>query len=385
MIVAEKDSRCTTINTPGHGGVRWRHTGFYRELQVINNTNVPICIITKDEEHILVDPHTFCQDPHVLVIYRDLVGQRAFSSVDVETTRTPHNTTKIPNAVLNEGPVYLEGRDIVIAHTLFSVNAHHPASEKSLTRMMRNVQKDVLRSVHHSPIGIAVNDPSGKLTSLYVYISGVISTVRVTAAGGTGDDHVTVSWRDASSTDNDDPMCVHDTLTALMARPGDPVWQVGPIVLSVNKTCLKAWIAKHTSAREYNRDTISVDDHERIITEARSQDADTIELLNKQNKHLQERLRVTEKMGTDILDGKLMEDQVAHRSDTMALERAKIAATVREIDERLYKMRVDNEAAQKKQEAAVSKEFWETFGTVAKTAAVVIPAVVAIMKYLDKD
>jgi hypothetical protein len=369
MIVAEESNAVRIEEQNQFGGLPHKIGQYYKEFLIINYMNEPIYAVDYCNQAVVIQPHPALihgQQRKVEIRNRTYIGpadRRSYDTRQLENTPGKHVIMQLSFDTLRSAPHFVEMLNIVLCLGDQLSIADHPHSRDAIADRVRIIKEETEARLAECPIVLNANDPSGKIDELFVEINGTICAARVTHFIDESD-RIVLSLRDQEHSWQ--VFTRHTTTFTDLLKQGPRVWTLGAFRLASNRT----WFEK---VLEIERDsepiTIPVDAVEALIEQARTKDADKINVLLEEKKELQRRFSALETTHDALLSGDYHEEAAALLRDKLEFERIKLRQQQAEV-----KMNLEGERLK------LRKEIIAIVGVVAKTAAVMVPVGIGIYK-----
>lgn len=368
MITAEDSSAVQTIDDKHSSGSLLINVGsFYNEFQIINCSNEPIYAVDYRNNKVLIKQHptkTHGDERRLEIRSRIVDGQRTRDILGNETSANSHlRIVKIPYELLRDEPVFVHEINAVLclAHQIAFVK--HPHSKEARLEEMAVYRDEVTASLTAVPVHLNANDPTGRISELYVEINGTICAVKVTAIAKEGD-FVHLSLRDKPYSLRE--TTVHKTTFIDLLEQDPHVWTFGGFRLSDNRDWFEQVLGVERAKQPA---TIEVSAVTAMLKQARECDAARIEDLTDENKELKRQISAL-KAAHDALRSGDYHERVAD------LAHKKLHLDERKLDQ----AETEAKHALAAEKLKLRKELIATIGVVAKTAAIVVPVAFGLFK-----
>lgn len=287
----DADPRCSRYTeNGGYGALPIHRKGLYLEYQVSNFLNSEsVYAINVDNERAEI-PSTLdsrAPIPCVEIRYRFYNGQRTFSQTGQETSQNTHHVIRIPEEVLRESPVYVKTVDLTITLSEHLSYAVHKNSTEFRTSEVERIVSDTRQSIVEMPLSIVANDPSQKISSLYVEIHGQVCAVPVTNYTGYGeDDRIVVAYRNRLLPGTASYTVYRSSFRELLKN--DAVsGKIGPCLVSLNADSLS--IDLELQEKKFSSEYISIQTHKEKLEALKKFHAEDIAHLRHENEQLSKR------------------------------------------------------------------------------------------------
>ena len=162
--------------------------GLYREMNVVNNTSIPIVVVNRDDVRTVIPPLTvpvMYQIQSVVIMIRGSVK----TTIDKvgNPTMAPGTTITLPLDRVRNGPIYIKEIDCVICTEVQSPSIRHPHASIPYEDGLESVIYRLTDQLAGSPgIRVLANDPSGRLTVLFTLIGDHVVQLPVMCESGEG-------------------------------------------------------------------------------------------------------------------------------------------------------------------------------------------------------
>lgn len=384
MIVAEHSDLIFKSHSANEKGSLPHNLGsYYGEHQIINNLGEEIYALDFRNQVVRILPQDGASVPlrddrNVTVQYRFTTHRRQIGTLAMEQTPSTRCRIVIPLSVLLREPVFVEELNAV----LFSPRWHpdfiplHPHSAEYIQKEHEKIRAEVARKATYSPITIMANDPTGKVSKLFVVVDGKICTVHVTHLNESDNetDLITIARREALANGEDDVHLTRTSFTELYRQ--DPLyWEVDGLQICRDRD----WLANKLEVSRQKIENLGVPPEEvsKLIKESREADRKRIDELQAIITDRDGELKTTKSRYNQLRDSydDLIKNGHADRSSTIVsrkldLEEDRIEASIREA-----KIGKETEDIKK------IKEQLGVVTTVVKLAIAVVPLVLIYLKY----
>jgi len=341
---------------------------YYHEFLIINYLNEDIYAVDYQNKPILIKQHEERSDPwyrKLEVRSRHHNGKRTYDPFRrYETTPSKHEIMSISYDVLRQQPIFVEELNAVLCFADQLSITLHPHSKEAVAERTHQVQEATAEILTEAPPFVLIaNDPSGVIKELFVLLNGHICSARVTHFVKEAD-NVVIGFR--NKTYSAEEFTRHRTTFKELRQQDEKVWHLAGFQLSSNRSWFEHVIAVDSSQKP---DYVSMDTVNALIKKARLEDALTIHTLQDENKEAKRRLGVIETAYDELRDGDYQDTMAQVDQTKLDLEYAK-----------LKKLQADAESKLAIEQLKVKKELIATIGTVAKTAAIMVPVGIGIYK-----
>jgi len=353
-------------------------SGFYQEFQIVSSLEEPLFAINSAGEEVIIHNSVMYSSEKKVTIYaRSFNGQRTFSHLN-ETSKSHHVNIVIPQMVLHEGPIYVRTCDLILFTGSYRDHVHHPNDPVFRKKKMQEMFATISAQATYAPITITANDPSGKLKSLWVSIGNLICPVDCTHYSDDPDeDYIHIGWRDIYFADGIKPR-VHEIRLRDLNKAPQQIMTSGPITISTKREFLKHHI-EHVTGRSVE-ETISITDHQRIMTEVCKENHQVIGDLRNRTKVLQDQVTTLRSTQDTMAQMAINAEEIRLRADELELERDKLVFLKQELIEKQKRLEAELVLREKELKAKDRERRASTVSTVAKTVGVVVPTCLALWK-----
>lgn len=385
MIVAERSNLVRKSKIEKYQGDLTFKTGsIYSEFKIINQMGEEICALDYNNQIARIKPEPGYNarnfDDRCLTIqYRFVNGPRVFTNGYIESTLSDYGEFVIPYDVFITETVFVEEVNALFFNPRWHTGTlNHPHSKEYISQQIDKIRSEIARATVYSPITIIANDPSGKITQLFVELNGRICTVKVTNFKEINeDDVVAISIRGTTTGSLEECKIIRTSFTELFRK--DPLcWEIEGFWISIDRKFFEQKLAIEKNKPQPN--VVPSSEIEMLLSQARQEDhlliqqqVDLIKQREQDHKELQRRYKELQDSYNDLVKGEYLQRNSTHAFRKLDIDEAKSRAAEREAI-------LNRELEQLK----LKKEQYNTWANIAKAVVVIVPVGLLVFNHFTK-
>lgn len=370
MIIAEQAAEQSgEITIQEHlevGGLPHKIGSYYNESLIINYLNEAVYAVDYKNRKVLIQQHPASMYDRKLEIRCRAISSEARRydpNTYLETTKCKHDVITIPYGTLRREPVFVEELNAVLCFGDQLSIIKHPHSQKGIDERIEIAISEKVNVPLEAPFYVYANDPSGKLSVLFMEINGKICETVVTNFTHESD-RIIVAFRDKPGSVED--FTKHYTSFTELLTQDPHIWSFCGLRMSTSKE----WFEQVLEIERNKKPTcIEVKTVDALIKQSCSEAEDKIKCLTEENREMTSRLKKLEATNEALKEGDYNGKKAEYDFKKLELEQAKIRQAETQAKLALHAEKLK-----------FRKEVVTVLGVVAKTAAIIVPLSIGVYK-----
>lgn len=354
----------------------------YQEFHIINHTDHNIVLVNADN-HISVLPGQFRGNPNdrrIIIRRRQVLGPRTIDNRNFDISECHIINRVIPYSVVKEGPILDEITGYLICRSGDESLVKHPYNKEQLEQALSTKPLHYIESGNMAyPISVYANDPSGYITKLYTVINDKVYTIKVTNFKDC-DDSFNLVLRDTYSNGDYKPIKFNTTFSKLL-KENKNLWNIEDMYFSSSKEFLDSHI--ETIKNKLAANTIAASEHKDMVEQLMQLHEERLNALNERVASLQRINKLQKETIAGLKDNSIGKDAVDVEKMKIKLNRREIELQSNKLQHETNRYYIDMAYDIRNRRVAANQEMTKDIATYLKSAAVIIPAALGIMKLLS--